>query len=102
MNIILNGSKQEASTLVVDIVSDLICPWCFIAKRRVEKAAALLHQEIEIRWLPFLLNPSMPKDGWNVRCTGQENLGVGQSHRGLMPRWQMLAWRLELRLDTTG
>ena len=63
MNIILNGSKQEASTLVVDIVSDLICPWCFIAKRRVEKAAALLHQEIEIRWLPFELNPSMPKDG---------------------------------------
>lgn len=63
MNIVLNGREQEASTLIVDIVSDLICPWCFIAKRRVEKTAALLNQEIEIRWLPFELNPSMPKDG---------------------------------------
>lgn len=63
MNIILNGREQEASTLIVDIVSDLICPWCFIAKRRVERTAALLNQEIEIRWLPFELNPGMPKDG---------------------------------------
>jgi hypothetical protein len=30
MNIILNGREKEAPTLIVDIVSDLICPWCFI------------------------------------------------------------------------
>jgi len=51
--------------LVIEIASDVICPWCYIGKRRLEKALALLDGEVrpEIRWLPFQLNPDMPKDG---------------------------------------
>ncbi len=38
--------------LVVDVISDVICPWCYISKRRLEKAIAALHgqHEIEVRW----------------------------------------------------
>jgi len=52
-------------TLTIEIASDVVCPWCYIGKRRLEKALALLGDEVkpEIRWLPFQLNPQMPRDG---------------------------------------
>lgn len=48
----------------IDIISDVVCPWCFIGKRRLEKALAL-RPEIEpaITWRPFQLNPDMPEEG---------------------------------------
>jgi predicted DsbA family dithiol-disulfide isomerase len=51
--------------LTVEVVSDVICPWCYIGKRRLEKALALLDGEVaaQIRWLPFQLNPDMPRQG---------------------------------------
>src|ERR1022692_170985 len=51
--------------LHIDVVSDVICPGCFIGKRRLEKAIAALDQqhEVRVRWLPFQLNPTMPKEG---------------------------------------
>lgn len=63
MNSNQDAGMQQAGALVVEMVSDLICPWCFVAKRRVEKAAAILGQKVEMRWLPFELNPDMPIDG---------------------------------------
>ena len=47
------------------MVSDVICPWCYIGKRRLGKALAALSGEVsaEIRWLPFQLNPTMPVAG---------------------------------------
>ena len=48
----------------IEIVSDVICPWCFIGKRRLEKAIALRPDiEFEIGWRPFQLNPDMPREG---------------------------------------
>ena len=49
--------------LAVDVITDVICPWCYIGKRRLEKAIAESQQEIRVRWLPFQLNPTMPKAG---------------------------------------
>lgn len=51
--------------LEIDVVSDAICPWCFIGKRRLEKAAILLapRLRVKMRWKPFQLNPDMPKAG---------------------------------------
>jgi predicted DsbA family dithiol-disulfide isomerase len=45
------------------VISDVICPWCFIGKRRLEKAVAAHGGPVKVRWLPFQLNPTMPKDG---------------------------------------
>ena len=48
----------------IEVVSDVICPWCFIGKKRLEKALALLPEvKPEIHWLPFQLNPEMPRQG---------------------------------------
>ncbi len=51
--------------LVIEIASDVVCPWCYIGKRRMEKALALLDGKVkpDIRWLPFELNPDMPAAG---------------------------------------
>ena len=52
----------------VDIFSDVICPWCYVGKRRLEKAiAALEGQDVAVRWLPFQLNPQIPKEGISRR-----------------------------------
>ena len=50
----------------IDIVSDAICPWCYIGKRQLERALAMLATEgltFSVHWNPFQLNPDMPKEG---------------------------------------
>ncbi|MDD7915436.1 DsbA family oxidoreductase [Polaribacter ponticola] len=54
--------------LKIDIVSDVVCPWCTIGYKRLEKAITELgiQDQVEIEWQPFELNPNMPKEGQNV------------------------------------
>ncbi len=50
----------------IDIVSDAICPWCYIGKRQLERALAMLAEDglhFSVHWNPFQLNPDMPKEG---------------------------------------
>ena len=48
----------------IEIIFDAVCPWCYIGKRRLEKALALRpHIRATARWRPFLLNPEMPPEG---------------------------------------
>src|SRR4051794_22525658 len=51
--------------LTIDVISDVICPWCFIGKRRLEKA--LGDRPATVRWHPFQLNPDMPREGIDRR-----------------------------------
>jgi len=55
-------------TLTIDVVSDVVCPWCYVGKRRLERALALLavqHPDVdpEVRWHTFQLNPDLSPDG---------------------------------------
>jgi predicted DsbA family dithiol-disulfide isomerase len=48
----------------IDVVSDVVCPWCFIGKRRLEKAIALKPGiPVEVRWRPYFLNDWIPREG---------------------------------------
>jgi predicted DsbA family dithiol-disulfide isomerase len=50
--------------MIIDIVSDAICPWCYIGKRRLERALTMVEQpDLQIGWRPFQLNPDMPAEG---------------------------------------
>ena len=51
--------------LRIDIYSDVVCPWCYIGKRRLERALDQLNgaAQARITWRPFQLNPTMPKEG---------------------------------------
>lgn len=50
--------------LTVDIVSDVMCPWCYIGKRRLEQALELVpDMPVDIRWRPFQLDATIPAEG---------------------------------------
>ncbi len=49
--------------LSVDVTSDVICPWCYVGKRRLEKAIAATDLQVSVQWHPFQLNPTMPIEG---------------------------------------
>lgn len=53
--------------LRVDIVSDVVCPWCAVGYKQLEQAVAATGQEIEVYWHPFELNPQMGAEGQNLR-----------------------------------
>ena len=49
---------------VIDVISDVICPWCFLGKRRLDKAlASLADLDVLVRWRPYALDPSIPPEG---------------------------------------
>ena len=53
-----------AEPLTIDIVSDVMCPWCYIGKRRLEQALELEpHLNVEISWSPFQLDATIPSEG---------------------------------------
>jgi predicted DsbA family dithiol-disulfide isomerase len=83
MNDVLEQGAQQKNSLVVDMVSDLICPWCFVAKRRVEKAAAILGRRVEIHWHPFELNADMPVDGLDRRVYRSAKFGSWEQSQRL-------------------
>ena len=67
----------------LDIVSDAICPWCWIGKRNLEAALAELAAEglrLTLRWRPFQLNPEMPEEG--VERTTYRAQKFGSVERG--------------------
>jgi len=50
--------------VLIEIVSDVVCPWCYIGKRRMEKALTMLQRsDIELQWRAFDLNAGTPKGG---------------------------------------
>jgi predicted DsbA family dithiol-disulfide isomerase len=66
-------TRQQA---VIEIVSDVVCPWCFIGKRRLEKALALLDwPDVRVHWMPFELNPDAPKQGMDRQAHRARKFG---------------------------
>jgi predicted DsbA family dithiol-disulfide isomerase len=59
-----SSAKPDATELPIDVVSDVVCPWCFIGKRRLEKAIALKPEiSVTVRYRPYFLNPWVPRAG---------------------------------------
>eukprot|EP00756_Hemistasia_phaeocysticola_P020723 Hpha_TRINITY_DN15735_c3_g1::TRINITY_DN15735_c3_g1_i1::g.41955::m.41955 len=67
----------------VDIVSDIMCPWCWVGRRKLQQALDSLKGEVEARitWHPFLLRPSMPLEGVAKAPATPSNPRVGQRLR---------------------
>ena len=53
--------------LDVEIVSDVVCPWCYIGEKRMQDAVALSGLEVNVHFTPFLLDPSTPEEGADLR-----------------------------------
>ena len=61
----------------IEIYSDLICPWCYIGKRRMQAALKLFGKDFtpKIVWRPFQLNPDMPLEGMNRKTYRTKKFG---------------------------
>ena len=58
------SARLDPDRMRIDIISDTVCPWCFIGKRRLERALARRPGlEVTVAWHPFQLNPDMPEGG---------------------------------------
>jgi predicted DsbA family dithiol-disulfide isomerase len=65
--------------LTIAIVSDVICPWCYLGKRRLEQALAALDRPAEIQWLPYELNPTMPPEGMARASYREQKFGAARA-----------------------
>src|SRR5262245_25896122 len=73
--------------LVIDVVSDVVCPWCFIGKRRLEKAIAMRPDiPVEIRWRPYFLNDWVPRDGIDRDEYLTAKFGSPERYKGIAGR----------------
>ena len=63
------ADNYQVTPLQVDIVSDVVCPWCIIGYKQLQKALGIMpgQFDVTIRWHPFELNPRMPEEGQNLR-----------------------------------
>ncbi len=58
-------SEKRTASIQLDIYSDVICPWCYVGKARLDEALKTIDtaQNIKVTWKPFELNPTMPSEG---------------------------------------
>jgi len=73
--------------LKIDIVSDVVCPWCYIGKRRIENALALVPDvPVEVHWRPFFLNPWVPREGISREEYLTTKFGSVDAYKGIAGR----------------
>ncbi len=73
--------------LTIDVVSDVVCPWCFIGKSRLEKALALKPDiAVEVRFHPYFLNPWIPREGISREQYLTTKFGSPERYKGIAGR----------------
>jgi len=73
----MNETTSEKK-ITIDVVSDVVCPWCFLGRKRLENALAMLPEvDAEIRWRPFQLDPTLPPQGKDRGTYMREKFGNG-------------------------
>jgi predicted DsbA family dithiol-disulfide isomerase len=71
----------------IDVVSDVVCPWCFIGKRRLEKAIALTPGiPVEVHWRPYFLNDWIPREGIAREQYLTTKFGSPERYKGIAQR----------------
>jgi len=66
---------ESREALTIDVVSDVVCPWCYLGKKRLEQALAKEKGEIEVRWRPYQLDPTIPPDGLDRKVYMRNKFG---------------------------
>ena len=78
---------ENATPLRIDVVSDVVCPWCFIGKRRLEKALALTPElPVEVYYHPYFLNDWIPREGMPRDDYLTKKFGSVEAYKGMAMR----------------
>ncbi len=71
-------ADPATTPLVIDVISDVVCPWCFVGKRRLEQAIALRPgRPVAVRWHPFQLDPTIAPEGMDRKAYMERKFGAG-------------------------
>jgi len=78
---------SDQTPVRIDVVSDVVCPWCFIGKRRLEKALALKPDvPVEVHWHPYFLNDWVPPEGMAREDYLTTKFGSPERYSGIAQR----------------
>lgn len=97
---------MNSPTLTIDVVSDVVCPWCYIGKRKLEAALALPEAadlpNVVIRWHPFQLNPDVPAQGIGRKQYLEDKFGGPQGAAEVYDRVRTAGKAAGLDLNIEG
>lgn len=80
-------TEASRKSLTVDVVSDVVCPWCYIGKKRLETALAEVDDvDVTVRWHPFFLNPWVPREGISREDYLTKKFGSVAAYNGMAGR----------------
>ena len=83
----MSATQSSPIRMAIDVVSDVVCPWCFIGKRRLEKALALRPDiAAEVRWRPYFLNDWIPREGIDRRTYLETKFGSAERYAAIAER----------------
>jgi len=98
--------SQARATWTIDVVSDVVCPWCYIGKRKLEAALEQARKaglgEPEVRWHPFQLNPGIPLEGISRKQYLEDKFGGPQRATEIYARVKAAGKAAGLDLDIDG
>lgn len=94
-------ADAAAAPRVLDVVSDVVCPWCYIGKRQLEEAVARLPEAERpvVRWHPFQLNPDLPDEGVERRSYLEAKFGGAENASRIYERVSAAGRTVGLALD---
>ena len=97
---------MNSPTLTIDVVSDVVCPWCYIGKRKLEAALASTGSSdlptTVVRWHPFQLNPDMPAPGVPRKQYLEDKFGGPQRAAEIYERVRAAGQAVGLQLNIDG
>ena len=97
---------MNTPTLTIDVISDVVCPWCYIGKRKLEAALALPEAadlpNIVIRWHPFQLNPELPAKGIPRKKYLEDKFGGPERAAEIYERVRVAGQAVGLPLNIDG
>jgi|TARA_B110000908_G_C10178778_1_gene414573 predicted DsbA family dithiol-disulfide isomerase len=94
----MTESANQQAPIQIDIISDVMCPWCIVGFRQLEQALGASDASAFIRWHPFELNPAMPSEGQNLGEHITEKYGASPE-QSAQNRFQLQSIGTDLGID---
>src|SRR6202034_4822499 len=80
-------AEEQTPSVHVEVVSDVVCPWCYIGKHRLEAAIALVPDiDVEVNWRPYFLNPWIPREGIDRQTYLETKFGSVERYSAIAER----------------
>jgi predicted DsbA family dithiol-disulfide isomerase len=85
-----SDNSGSLATLQVDVIADLICPWCYLGKRRLDDALSAVHGPSVVSWFPFQINPAMPNSGMALDEYVEKRFGSAEKLQSAMDKLTLI------------